>query len=760
MSQTNNSKIDRYFVVLGGATMTAGGSLNLAQGQIGVFANSAKYTTKDGQKAVSTFAGRDREEDYVIKLGRGALSTSRSHSNKPFSSVPFSLDDVQRIGVSAPKTTEQKVDDVILGYNGIDADTAITLVRADRKKITVELSGELIGMYGYPDNRVITTVYLDPRKFYGTEICEEGDNCEAVNARPYVLEAIETLRRFQLTGGVEMQDVVDITPVEESVGGVTPDTEDRFYQTLTIQDTGDAAALALVQAQYPNNRVVRISQSGITSVYQILTETNALAPAFVQSAATLIKGCEDCPATYDAVAGGFIYSVTIEDDGADLTTTVDDLVGFVTGTALKIGQDNGVGTYTLVLSAELSDANLATFVAASPVKGTAQVSLIGEVSAICDSDATTSTPWVLGDSCEVSTQLYTIVLADDECGNNRLAELQAHYPDNDVSIAIEASANSSQNITLTGTSGTANITVDGDAYLATFATSLTVTATNFVTAHAATLLADHAVTVTANAGVLTFTHATTGFLTPSIANATGNLAGTVGAVAVVDVEVAGGCQTKYQANVITNMVCDECSDIFRDFFTSEAPEPYESIEWKLVEPAEPTSSLMGIRFRGKKLEVRSNEYLRDKIGFTDSSVQIRVTGGQLDEVRSGIGELKDEPMAVTYLERWMPRTHLGGDFQWLETRDRMYFTGEEPHRDPLTRVLFTNEESMIQQSLQYIDYTIEVRRSSYAQIPTKEHKETFVYHLLVEVGRHQSVEGLLNSIAGASGKKGVRAFAE
>ena len=41
--------------------------------------------------------------------------------------------------------------------------------------------------------------------------------------------------------------------------------------------------------------------------------------------------------------------------------------------------------------------------------------------------------------------------------------------------------------TITGTSGTANITINGIAYLATFATSLTVTASNFVTAHAATI---------------------------------------------------------------------------------------------------------------------------------------------------------------------------------------------------------------------------------------------------------------------------------
>lgn len=752
---TNNSKFDRYFFVLGGATMTSGGSLNLAKGQVGIF--SMTQATENGQAAISTFAGRSKNEDYTIKTGRGDVAVSRSQSNKSFSSVPFSVNDVRKITVSAPKTTEQQVDDVILGYNGIDADTAITLVRGDRKKITVELSGDLIGMYGYPENKVITTVYLDPRRFYGTEECEDGDNCEPVNARPYVLEAIEQLRRFQLIGGVEMQEVVDITPVEESVGAVAPTTEDRFYQSLTINDTGDQAALAMVQAQYPNNKIVRIEQAGITSVYQTMTETNTLLTAYSQSLASIIKGCEDCPAGYTEIDGGYIYNVKIEDDGADLSTTVDNLPGFVTGTVVKAGNYGGKGVYTLVLTDILTDAQIATFVAAGTAQATAEIELLGSVQEICSNATTTTTAWVLGDTCEVAIDNYTIVLADDECGNNRLAELQAHYPDNDITVA--ASDESFRAVTLTGTSGTANVSIGGVNYLATFATNLTTTAANFVTAHGAAITTATGATVTSNGAVITVTDATVGFpamLAP--VNATGDLAGTLGALTAVP--STGGCQTKYNAEVITNMVCDECSPIFRDFFISEPPLPYMGNEWEKVEPAEPTSSLMGIRFRGKKLEIRSNEYLRGKIGFEDSSVMIRVAGGQLDEVRSGIGELKDEPMAVTYLSRWAPRTHMGGEYQWLEDRDRMYFTGEEPHRSPMTRVLFSDEESVIDQSLQYVDYAVHVDRNLYAQQPTGRHHEAFVFHIVVEVGRHQAVEALLTSLAGASGTEAPRAFGD
>lgn len=83
--------------------------------------------------------------------------------------------------------------------------------------------------------------------------------------------------------------------------------------------------------------------------------------------------------------------------------------------------------------------------------------------------------------------------------------------------------------TLTGTSGTANVTINGTAYLATFATDLTTTAANFVTAHAATILARHGrVVVTSSGADIIVTSGVPGQgVTVAVANASGNLAGSV-----------------------------------------------------------------------------------------------------------------------------------------------------------------------------------------------------------------------------------------
>src|SRR5690606_32650876 len=119
------------------------------------------------------------------------------------------------------------------------------------------------------------------------------------------------------------------------------------------------------------------------------------------------------------VAGGILYAVTLEDDGADETATVQAIPNAVADSAEKQGQDNGVGFYTVLLTAALTQGQINTFVTANP---TATIQIVGSVSAMCEDDTISETAWVAGETCQVATHDYTIVLPDNECGENRLAE--------------------------------------------------------------------------------------------------------------------------------------------------------------------------------------------------------------------------------------------------------------------------------------------------------------------------------------------------
>lgn len=97
-------------------------------------------------------------------------------------------------------------------------------------------------------------------------------------------------------------------------------------------------------------------------------------------------------------------------------------------------------------------------------------------------------------------------------------------------------------ITLSGTSGTANVTLAGGlTKLATFSSSLSTTASNFVTAHAAAYL-QQGIVVTSSGANLIFEAGLAGYeyTTPAITNASGNLAGTVyGTKKRVNIELTG-----------------------------------------------------------------------------------------------------------------------------------------------------------------------------------------------------------------------------
>lgn len=102
---------------------------------------------------------------------------------------------------------------------------------------------------------------------------------------------------------------------------------------------------------------------------------------------------------------------------------------------------------------------------------------------------------------------------------------------------MPAATRTPNGLTLTGTSGTANVSINGVNYLATFSSSLTVTAAAFVTSHRAALSALN-ITVTSNGAQLRFKGANQATL--AVANVTGDLAGTVFAPVAVTIYIPQG----------------------------------------------------------------------------------------------------------------------------------------------------------------------------------------------------------------------------
>lgn len=751
---------DRSFFVIGGAVKTSGGSLDLVKGQLALV--DASQTSSAGAKVVSSLAGIAKDKKFLeLRLGIDERQPNRSHSNKPMVSMPFSLGEVQDIKVSAPERLEQRLDEVILGYNGIDTATTFNLESGETyKRITVEIYGDAISYLGGGYDKEVVSVNFEIPRCDVFNDCDTCDPCGAVDCKAWTLNVIETLNTQQLPGGTLLGDMIEITPV---LSCDTPSTEaltaQDFY-SLEVCDTGDSEALALVQVQY-DTPVKRIDRIGSKSIYQVLLPQTSGAPTdYAQTIASIIKGCKDCPAGYTEAPGGIVYAITMEDDGVDLTATIQALPGAVASTAAKAsGQDAGIGFYTVVLDNALTDAEITTFLGAGAPNATATFENLGIVSAMCENSTVTNISWAVGVTCNVTEKGYLMDLSDNECGTDRLVELQSAYPELTISIATEAGT--TDTLTFTGTGGTANVTIDGVNYLATFDTDLSTTATNFVTTHAVAIYAAHGMSIEAVGGTVVFVGLNENYSTVTIANASVDLAGTLVGETVAQAEIRRGCATRYKAIVVTNLVCDECDDIFLDIFKAEAPEDYDTVVWA-EDPANAAAETSGnckcgIRFKSKPFVLKSGECLRDRINFREDSVRIRVSGGYPEEVREGIGKTPQELFSVTRVAKFEPRTHLGGNLQDFEDADRIYFR-DEMVGDNLKRFLRGTESSVQDQLKQYVDYAITVSHSNHSQGFGGRINEDITYHIFVEVGRHQAVENLLNAIASAAGVGAVVAL--
>lgn len=134
------------------------------------------------------------------------------------------------------------------------------------------------------------------------------------------------------------------------------------------------------------------------------------------------------------------------------------------------------------------------------------------------------------------TKSDTVVIKDDPGNKEEVPSVYVHNRDAGGEVTVMPAAQTvPPGITLTGTSGTANITINGTDYLATFDTSLTITASDFVTSHRAALQA-RGYKVTSNGAEVRVQGS--GPLT--IANVSGDLSGTVLARASVVIYIPQG----------------------------------------------------------------------------------------------------------------------------------------------------------------------------------------------------------------------------
>lgn len=217
------------------------------------------------------------------------------------------------------------------------------------------------------------------------------------------------------------------------------------------------------------------------------------------------------------------------------------------------------------------------------------------------------------------------------------------------------------------------------------------------------------------------------------------------------------CQSTYEVTVPTNTVCEECEDIFLDYFRSEAPVDYNFTKWTKVEvPTAETNCLCGFHLKAIPVEMLPDECLRDKIAVLYDSARIEGAIGYVTEQREGV-PFRTEEIPVKYFQRWAQTTHLGKDLFHMEDQMYAFFQGQFKG-SCISERYFKGELSMIHPGKQYDIYTLSIGRDwqtqSFAQrgsySPTN-------YNFIVESGKGDNVRNLLTKLAAASGTDNISA---
>lgn len=215
-----------------------------------------------------------------------------------------------------------------------------------------------------------------------------------------------------------------------SCDGVAAPTEGTVYKfKLDVADAGDQTAFGAVQAQYPNDKITINDRVGIVTTYGT-TETTNTAPADYVGSNTVVPDCGACPTgyTYQPLSNQFTVKITTGD-------TYPTLAGEISHT--KTGTNvSGMDVYTSYVDQSVSQSTFETEVTTANAAYTA--TFVASVKEACIQTAPVTISWVADGTLKTRTQDYHITLADSVCGTNRLADLQAAYPDLTVTVVNSA----------------------------------------------------------------------------------------------------------------------------------------------------------------------------------------------------------------------------------------------------------------------------------------------------------------------------------
>ncbi len=634
---------------------------NLAKGQFAVVKNKA--AKGKGKEVINNFNGFTSKDLISFQIGEASYPSGLRTLQVPYKSTGFfPIGSITDIKAYAPTNVQLTVDHLEVGFDGINTKTALYIPEGKAAVMDIVVTGTVASMFfGRSEYEIQKRVKR-----------EVGETMQAV-----VRRLVKELNDELVPTATGWASTTDKLSKFLEVGVIDSSTTtvigiDSMFSTLTLVDAGDSNDLADIQAQYPLYKVVRTARDGGTSVYTVVKPAATVMVNYEKTVYDVdAKNCESCLAGYTEVAGGVVYHIAIEDDGADLTSTI---AGFFTGETglVKFGNKDGKGIYSFILPAILTQAQYDAVLVSRPE---AELTSLGDIKKVCSKTSTVLTNWVDGKVCKATLRDFSITLKDNSCGESRLVELQKNFPELMV--------------------------VEG-AYTAAGATTV--------------------------------------------------------------IAKVGGCKRVYSTRVVTNVVCDQCDKIFLQPFYADAPQDFQGVAWEATELPANSSALMGIFVKGKPFYLTPEAYEEDFVPFMETSLKVRsISFGYREEdnltytgafYKAGLEFAEGRHLTFAKDVNNLSQSYFGA-----EDEGNIFGTNKSKHKANLFSRANLSQERQLKYGKRILKYIIYTQDTSLSQGGSGRSDISHGFGILIEEGKHNVLEQILNKLAAKVGLPAVNASA-
>lgn len=308
-----------------------------------------------------------------------------------------------------------------LGWSGDVSDTdTLSIKPGEIKNLWIKLTGTII-------DRLYTTQGLVKQIVLENDCIDNCDpSCDTVSSPQLAYQIVDKVSKDK-----DLRKFIRLTSVVECTPALDAPVETTCYKfAITVCDTGDSAALGVLSAQYPDEDITLKSRNGALSTYGVVKDAN-VAPAAYSQTGVFVPECATCPAAYTLIPEAKVFQVRTPDE-----TVVADVQAAFTGetSVTLINTDPQFNTFAVTFATTVDSE---TVVTAGETAGFV-VTEIGVQKDICQQTTPTTVAWAADGTLQKQERDFRITLLDSVCGTDRLADLQAAYPDLTIAVVDAA----------------------------------------------------------------------------------------------------------------------------------------------------------------------------------------------------------------------------------------------------------------------------------------------------------------------------------